>query len=236
VFDTTDGTLELRHITVEVHAQDGSPYGVSKKGQLAEAPANSPFLESRSHRVVPTSMSLPGASGAGRLSMSPSRSGMGSHAKVGSGVGEAYPQPHSPGTNRKPKHLSHSALALILERGRPMTRRVPMDTAKQLRHKVCVYARVRKIDASSTATTVICCHYSPPIPTSTNVKLQQRQQQMLQFCPGIIPRLVRKLHEPSVPCCHGCRSTHTTSRLTHSTTAPHLCPATPGSKTRSMWT
>ncbi|KAH9925766.1 uncharacterized protein B0H18DRAFT_1085192 [Fomitopsis serialis] len=49
------------------------------------------------------------------------------------------------------KHLSHAALALILERGRPITRRVlvassplyqPVDTAEQLGYEVRVYARV----------------------------------------------------------------------------------------------
>ncbi|KZT64738.1 hypothetical protein DAEQUDRAFT_752863 [Daedalea quercina L-15889] len=49
------------------------------------------------------------------------------------------------------KHLSHAALALILERGRPITRRVlvassplyqPVDTAGQLGYEVRVYARV----------------------------------------------------------------------------------------------
>ncbi|KAF8218060.1 hypothetical protein K438DRAFT_2006969, partial [Mycena galopus ATCC 62051] len=51
----------------------------------------------------------------------------------------------------KLKHLSHAALALILERGRPITRRVlvtssplyqPMDTAERLGYEVRVYARV----------------------------------------------------------------------------------------------
>ncbi|KAI6135869.1 hypothetical protein EV401DRAFT_2062928 [Pisolithus croceorrhizus] len=52
---------------------------------------------------------------------------------------------------RRPKHLSHAALALLLERGRPITRRClvtssplyqPMDTAEQLGYEVRVYARV----------------------------------------------------------------------------------------------
>ncbi|KAF7976139.1 hypothetical protein HWV62_7439 [Athelia sp. TMB] len=52
---------------------------------------------------------------------------------------------------RKPKHMSHAALALILERGRPITRRCvvtssplyqPMDSAEQLGYEVRVYARV----------------------------------------------------------------------------------------------
>ncbi|KAJ7262950.1 hypothetical protein C8J57DRAFT_1450771 [Mycena rebaudengoi] len=52
---------------------------------------------------------------------------------------------------RYPRHLSHAALALILERGRPVTRRVlvtssplyqPMDTAERLGYEVRVYARV----------------------------------------------------------------------------------------------
>ncbi|KAJ7202072.1 hypothetical protein GGX14DRAFT_654704 [Mycena pura] len=49
------------------------------------------------------------------------------------------------------RHLSHAALALILERGRPITRRVlvassplyqPMDSAERLGYEVRVYARV----------------------------------------------------------------------------------------------
>ncbi|KAJ7620981.1 hypothetical protein FB45DRAFT_980637 [Roridomyces roridus] len=56
------------------------------------------------------------------------------------------PKPHA-----RSKHLSHAALALILERGRPITRRVlvtssplyqPMDTAERLGYEVRVYARV----------------------------------------------------------------------------------------------
>ncbi|TFK50434.1 hypothetical protein OE88DRAFT_1660824 [Heliocybe sulcata] len=52
---------------------------------------------------------------------------------------------------RKGKHMSHSALALILERGRPISRRVlvtssplyqPMDSADQLGYEVRIYARV----------------------------------------------------------------------------------------------
>jgi hypothetical protein len=52
---------------------------------------------------------------------------------------------------RKSKRLSHAALALILERGRPITRRVlvtssplyqPMESAEQLGYEVRVYARV----------------------------------------------------------------------------------------------
>ncbi|KAJ7457181.1 hypothetical protein B0H11DRAFT_1818382, partial [Mycena galericulata] len=52
---------------------------------------------------------------------------------------------------RGAKHLSHAALALILERGRPITRRVlvtssplyqPMDSAERLGYEVRVYARV----------------------------------------------------------------------------------------------
>lgn len=51
----------------------------------------------------------------------------------------------------KQTHLSHAALALVLERGRPVTRRVlvtssplyqPMDTAEELGYEVRVYARV----------------------------------------------------------------------------------------------
>ncbi|KAJ7474702.1 hypothetical protein FB451DRAFT_1174136 [Mycena latifolia] len=56
-----------------------------------------------------------------------------------------------PKPNAKSKHLSHAALALILERGRPITRRVlvtssplyqPMDTAERLGYEVRIYARV----------------------------------------------------------------------------------------------
>lgn len=52
---------------------------------------------------------------------------------------------------RRPRHLSHAALALLLERGRPITRRClvtssplyqPMDTAEQLGYEVRVYVRV----------------------------------------------------------------------------------------------
>ncbi|THH14771.1 hypothetical protein EW146_g5600 [Bondarzewia mesenterica] len=54
-------------------------------------------------------------------------------------------------TTTKPKHISHAALALILERGRSITRRAlaassplyqPMDSAEQLGYDVRVYARV----------------------------------------------------------------------------------------------
>lgn len=54
-------------------------------------------------------------------------------------------------TPRRPKYLSHAALALLLERGRPITRRClvtssplyqPMDTAEQLGYEVRIYARV----------------------------------------------------------------------------------------------
>ncbi|KAG6376578.1 hypothetical protein JVT61DRAFT_1556 [Boletus reticuloceps] len=53
--------------------------------------------------------------------------------------------------SRRPKRLSHGALALLLERGRPITRRClvtssplyqPMDSAIQLGYDVRVYARV----------------------------------------------------------------------------------------------
>lgn len=53
--------------------------------------------------------------------------------------------------HHKRKHLSHAALALILERGRPVTRRVlatssplyqPVDTAEQLGYEVHVLQRV----------------------------------------------------------------------------------------------
>jgi hypothetical protein len=56
-----------------------------------------------------------------------------------------------PKPTSRSKHLSHAALALILERGRPITRRVlvtssplyqPMDTAERLGYEVRVYARV----------------------------------------------------------------------------------------------
>ncbi|KAH7890270.1 hypothetical protein F5I97DRAFT_7288 [Phlebopus sp. FC_14] len=54
-------------------------------------------------------------------------------------------------SSRRPKRLSHTALALLLERGRPITRRCmvtssplyqPIDTAEQLGYEVRVYARV----------------------------------------------------------------------------------------------
>ena len=53
--------------------------------------------------------------------------------------------------NRKVRHLSHAALALILERGRPVTKRVlatssplvqPVDSAEQLGYDVCILQRV----------------------------------------------------------------------------------------------
>ncbi|KAF9218870.1 hypothetical protein BS17DRAFT_770381 [Gyrodon lividus] len=53
--------------------------------------------------------------------------------------------------SRRPKRLSHAALALLLERGRPITRRClvtssplyqPMDSAIQLGYDVRIYARV----------------------------------------------------------------------------------------------
>ncbi|KAK7016311.1 hypothetical protein R3P38DRAFT_2993900 [Favolaschia claudopus] len=59
----------------------------------------------------------------------------------------SFPPKPSP----KSKHLSHASLALILERGRPISRRVlvtssplyqPMDTAERLGYEVRVYARV----------------------------------------------------------------------------------------------
>lgn len=61
--------------------------------------------------------------------------------------------PHSlsPNYPKPPRHLSHSALSLILERGRPVTRRVlvtssplyqPMEGAEQLGFEVRVFARV----------------------------------------------------------------------------------------------
>ncbi|KAJ4474505.1 hypothetical protein J3R30DRAFT_3295438 [Lentinula aciculospora] len=70
-----------------------------------------------------------------------------------------YPRQHphsSPYTSsspypKPPKHLSHSALSLILERGRPVTRRIlvtssplyqPMDGAESLGFEVRIFARV----------------------------------------------------------------------------------------------
>ena len=53
--------------------------------------------------------------------------------------------------DRKPKYMSHAALALILERGRPVTRRVlvtssplyqPVDSAEQLGYEASVLRRV----------------------------------------------------------------------------------------------
>ncbi|KAI5119231.1 hypothetical protein M0805_002156 [Coniferiporia weirii] len=55
------------------------------------------------------------------------------------------------GARRTPTHLSHAALALVLERGRPVSRRVlatssplyqPMEGAERLGYEVRVYARV----------------------------------------------------------------------------------------------
>ncbi|KAJ3540977.1 hypothetical protein NM688_g6148 [Phlebia brevispora] len=63
----------------------------------------------------------------------------------------SYLRRHTNRINRKSKHLSHAALALILERGRPVTRRVlttssplyqPVDTAEQLGYEVHVLQRV----------------------------------------------------------------------------------------------
>ena len=62
-----------------------------------------------------------------------------------------YLKRHMHRINRKPKHMSHAALALILERGRPVTRRVlatssplyqPVDSAEQLGYEVHVLQRV----------------------------------------------------------------------------------------------
>ncbi|KAG0693910.1 hypothetical protein DFH29DRAFT_1084050 [Suillus ampliporus] len=61
-----------------------------------------------------------------------------------------YARRHTSHSNRK-RRLSHAALALLLERGRPITRRClvtssplyqPMDTAEQLGYEVRVFARV----------------------------------------------------------------------------------------------
>lgn len=62
-----------------------------------------------------------------------------------------YLKKHPPHSKQKPRHISHAALTLILERGRPITRRVlvtssplhqPMDTAQELGYEVRVYIRV----------------------------------------------------------------------------------------------
>ncbi|KAG7095044.1 hypothetical protein E1B28_005834 [Marasmius oreades] len=67
----------------------------------------------------------------------------GGNNTIGNLSSPAYPKP--------PKHLSHSALTLVLERGRPVTRRVlvtssplyqPMDSAELLGFEVRVFARV----------------------------------------------------------------------------------------------
>ncbi|ESK92550.1 hypothetical protein Moror_4426 [Moniliophthora roreri MCA 2997] len=72
-----------------------------------------------------------------------SQSSPGADNSTGGFTSPSYPKP--------PKHLSHSALTLILERGRPVTRRVlvtssplyqPMDSAEQLGFEVRVFARV----------------------------------------------------------------------------------------------
>lgn len=61
------------------------------------------------------------------------------------------PSPTQPTARRAKTHMSHAALALILERGRPVSRRVlatssplyqPMESAEQLGYEVHVYARV----------------------------------------------------------------------------------------------
>ncbi|KAJ4470732.1 hypothetical protein C8R41DRAFT_851630 [Lentinula lateritia] len=61
------------------------------------------------------------------------------------------PHSFSPPYPKPPKHLSHSALSLILERGRPITRRIlvtssplyqPMDGAESLGFEVRIFARV----------------------------------------------------------------------------------------------
>lgn len=63
----------------------------------------------------------------------------------------SYLRRHINRISRKSKYLSHAALALILERGRPITRRVlatssplyqPVDTAEQLGYEVHVLQRV----------------------------------------------------------------------------------------------
>lgn len=55
------------------------------------------------------------------------------------------------GSRRAPTHISHAALSLILERGRPVSRRVlatssplyqPMESAERLGYEVRIYARV----------------------------------------------------------------------------------------------
>ncbi|EMD36562.1 hypothetical protein CERSUDRAFT_124335 [Gelatoporia subvermispora B] len=62
-----------------------------------------------------------------------------------------YLRRHLRHLHRPVKHMSHAALALILERGRPITRRVlvtssplyqPMESAVQLGYEVRIYARV----------------------------------------------------------------------------------------------
>ncbi|THH30958.1 hypothetical protein EUX98_g3216 [Antrodiella citrinella] len=62
-----------------------------------------------------------------------------------------YLRRHFRRMDRKPKHMSHAALALILERGRPVTRRVlvtssplyqPIDSAEQLGYEASVLRRV----------------------------------------------------------------------------------------------
>ncbi|KAI0075600.1 hypothetical protein K474DRAFT_1685238 [Panus rudis PR-1116 ss-1] len=63
----------------------------------------------------------------------------------------SYLRSHGHRSHRKPRHLSHAALALILERGRPVTRRVlvtssplyqPMESAEQLGYEVKILRRV----------------------------------------------------------------------------------------------
>ncbi|KAK1227077.1 hypothetical protein PQX77_009910 [Marasmius sp. AFHP31] len=74
------------------------------------------------------------------------------HPQHGAGSGgDNHPSSSSYSYPKPPKHLSHSALTLILERGRPVSRRVlvtssplyqPMDSAELLGFEVRVFARV----------------------------------------------------------------------------------------------
>ncbi|KAJ3712907.1 hypothetical protein C8R42DRAFT_780303 [Lentinula raphanica] len=76
---------------------------------------------------------------------------MSTSATFASPLPSVSPRPFSSPYPKPPKHLSHSALSLILERGRPVTRRImvassplyqPMDGAESLGYEVRIFARV----------------------------------------------------------------------------------------------
>ncbi|KAJ7833366.1 hypothetical protein B0H14DRAFT_3087701 [Mycena olivaceomarginata] len=117
-----------------------------------------------------------------------------------------YPRPPPPAHSSsapKLKHLSHAALALVLERGRPITRRVlvtssplyqPMDTAERLGYEVRVYARVPDLGdgqdrvGSAGAGGAGYAHGLPTNPTAPPAKVKYREQ-------GVDELLQLKLHQ-----------------------------------------